>query len=335
MKRMVEDRSRGPEHLRTLYAPIQPELDQVEAILQEAFSSTDPFVDRLARHSFRLGGKRLRPALVLLSGHVCGEIRPEHITLAAVMEMVHTATLLHDDVLDEATLRRHLDTVNARWNNEASILLGDYVLAGALEKVGALNSPFACEAIGHAAKVVCEGELRQVQWRGRFDLSEDAYLQIIADKTAALTACCCRLGSHYGGAGRELVDRLAQFGQFLGIAFQIADDLLDLVGDEATAGKSLGTDLVKQKATLPLIRLLGQLQQNPQREEVLTILTRDDNHRNEALWPWLQQSDAIAYARDQALEYARRAARQLDALAASPYLESMRALTEFSVDRRA
>jgi octaprenyl-diphosphate synthase len=177
--------------------------------------------------------------------------------------------------------------------------------------------------------------LRQVQWRGRFDLSEDAYLEIIADKTAALTACCCRLGSYYGGAGRDLVDRLAQFGQFLGIAFQIADDLLDLVGDEAIAGKSLGTDLVKQKATLPLIRLLGQLQQNPQREELLTILTRDDNHRNEALRPWLQQSDAIAYARDQALEYARRAARQLDAMPASPYLESMRALTEFSVDRRA
>ena len=124
MKRLVEDRSRGPEHLRTLYAPIQPELDQVEATLREVFSSTDPFVDRLARHSFRLGGKRLRPALVLLSGHVCGEIRSEHVTLAAVMEMVHTATLLHDDVLDEATLRRHLDTVNARWNNEASILLG-------------------------------------------------------------------------------------------------------------------------------------------------------------------------------------------------------------------
>ena len=155
--------------------------------------------------------------------------------------------------------------------------------------------------------MVCEGELRQVQWRGRFDLSEDDYLKIIADKTAALTACCCRLGSHYAGAARDLVERLAQFGQLLGIAFQIADDLLDLVGDEATAGKSLGTDLVKQKATLPLIRLLGQLQQGQQRQEVLAILARDDNHRNEALWPWFQRSDAIAYARDQAMEYARRA----------------------------
>jgi octaprenyl-diphosphate synthase len=335
MKQLVEDRSRTPEHLRMLYAPIQSELEQVETILREVFSSSDPFVDRLARHSFRLGGKRLRPALLLLSGHLCGTVRPEHVPLAAVMEMVHTASLLHDDVLDEATLRRHLDTVNARWNNEASILLGDYVLARAMETVGALNSPFACEAIGHAAKVVCEGELRQVQWRGRFDLTEEAYLEIIADKTAALTACCCHLGSHYAGADRDLAVRLERFGHFLGIAFQIADDLLDLLGDEATAGKSLGTDLVKQKATLPLIRLLGQVQPNQRREELLAILTRNDNHRNEALRPWFQHSDAIAYARDQALEFARRAAQQLDDLPQSPYRDAMRALTEFSVDRRA
>jgi octaprenyl-diphosphate synthase len=334
MTRLVEDQSSAANYLRTLYAPIQDELDQADAMLREDFSSSDAFVDRLARHGFRLGGKRLRPALVLLTARLCGPIVREHLTLAAVMEMIHTATLLHDDVLDEATLRRHIDTVNARWSNEASILLGDYMLARAIEKVGTLDSPFACEAIGRAAKTVCEGELRQVQWRGKFDLDEATYLEIIADKTAALTACCCRLGAHYAAAHGELEDRMARFGQLLGIAFQIADDLLDLMGDEATAGKSLGTDLAKQKATLPLIRLLGQVQDAAKRGELLAILTRSDNHRGSALGAWFQESDAIAYAQDKAVQYARWASALLDDLPASPARDSLQALTEFAVQRR-
>lgn len=320
--------------LDRLYAPIRSELEQVEELLQKEFSSQDAVVDRLARHSFRLGGKRLRPALVLLTAKVCGEVRPAHVVLAAVMEMVHAATLLHDDVLDEATIRRHQDTVNARWNNESSILLGDFLLARSIERVAELDSPYALRVIGPAARMVCEGELRQVHWRGKFDLSEAQYLEVIADKTAALTACCCRLGAYYAGADPEACDRFARFGQLLGIAFQIADDLLDVLGDEATTGKSLGTDLEKQKPTLPLIRLLGQASQQ-QRQEILAILTRSDNHRVEALRPWLREYDAIAYARSKALDFARRAAAELECANPSATRQMLAALADFVVSRHA
>jgi octaprenyl-diphosphate synthase len=297
------------------------------------FQSDDRFVDRLARHGLRLGGKRLRPALVLLSGKACGEIQRHHIDLATVLELIHTATLLHDDVLDEATLRRHLDTVNARWDNEASILLGDFLLSRAIERAAAIGNCYAVGDIATAARIVCEGELRQVRWRGDFDLAEEEYLQIIADKTAALTACACRLGAHFAGADAELCARFGRFGQSLGVAFQIVDDLLDVVGDEATVGKSLGTDLVKQKATLPLIRLLGQASATD-RQEMLAVLNRPGEQRGERMRNWYRDSDAIAYCYDKAIDYTRRAGRELEGLTSSTALDMLQALAEFVVDRR-
>jgi octaprenyl-diphosphate synthase len=333
MKAVERTRPKGTENLRSLYAPISDEIERVEATLQAEFTSQDPLVDQMARHGFRLGGKRLRPALVLLTAKGCGNVAEEHYSIAAVMEMIHTASLLHDDVLDEATLRRHEDTVNARWNNEASILLGDYLLARAIVRMGKLNSPMAFQVIGEAARILCEGELRQVAWRGNFELSEHEYLNIIADKTAELTACCCRLGAHHAGADSRTSETLARYGRFLGIAFQIADDILDVQGDEQVTGKSLGTDLVKQKATLPLIRLLGQAT-GSDRKELLEILTRADNHRREALQSWYHRTDAIAYARHKAAEYAERAIGELSCLPASDACEALKSVATFSVARR-
>ncbi|MHC4179247.1 MAG: polyprenyl synthetase family protein [Planctomycetota bacterium] len=333
MERVAEYRARVPEGLRLMYAPVRDELEQVEQILRDELRSDHPFVDRLARHGFRLGGKRLRPALVLLSAKACGTVKPEHLSLAAAVEMIHTATLIHDDVLDEATLRRHLETVNARWDNEASILLGDYLFTRSIRMASTLDDPFACRAIGQAAQTMCEGELRQIESRGNYDLSEKEYLEIIANKTAALTACCCRLGSHYAGASAAVCRTLTRFGRYLGVAFQIADDLLDVLGDEATAGKSLGTDLVKQKATLPLIRLLSRAS-GQDRAELLEILSRSGNHRREALRPWFERSDAISYARDGALRYARLAADELDRFPATEVRDVLRRLTEFVVTRK-
>lgn len=322
--------------LHAMYAPVRAELDEVEQILRKELSSNYPLVDRLVKHGFRLGGKRMRPALVLLSARACGGLSPDHVLLAAAVEMIHTATLIHDDVLDEAALRRHLDTVNARWDNEASILLGDYLFARALCMASTLDSTFACRAIGEATKVMCEGELRQVVGRGHFELSEEDYLDIITDKTAALCACCCRLGAHHAGAEDQRRDAFTRFGRYLGVAFQITDDLLDVLGDEAATGKSLGTDLAKQKPTLPLIRLLDGL--NPkQRTEVLAILSCEDDHRREALRPWLARTDAIDYARRKAAAYIRRAIDELDKLDGidlTPSLDSLRQLANFVVTRR-
>jgi octaprenyl-diphosphate synthase len=333
MKSAAEDRAQAPAALVELYAPVQQELRQVEELIGKELCSEYPFVDRLVKYGVRLGGKRLRPALVLLSAQACGRLRPEHLVLAAAVEMIHTATLVHDDVLDEATLRRHLDTVNSRWNNETSVLLGDYLLSRSLCLASSVDGTFACRAIGQASRTMCEGELRQIASRGNYELSEEEYLSIISGKTAALTACCCRLGAHYAEAAPDLEAALVQYGLELGIAFQIADDLLDVLGDEATAGKSLGTDLVKQKSTLPLIRVLQQAS-HAERAEVVLLLSRSDNHRRDALRPWLARFDAVAYAQDKAQVHARRAAQELAVLPAGPARDAMHELTHFVVARQ-
>ena len=321
-----------PERMSELYLPIREEIEQVEDILRDELRSDHPFVDRLVQHGFRLGGKRLRPALLLLSGRACGEITREHIVLSAVMEMIHTASLIHDDVLDDAILRRHLRTVNAQWDNEASVLLGDYLFARSMCLASALESKFASRAIAEATGLMCEGELRQVGSRGDFELGEEDYVRIISGKTAAMYACCCRLGAHHSGAEPEMREALSRFGMQFGVAFQITDDVLDLRGTEAVAGKSLGTDLNKQKPTLPVIRLLSQLDRQD-RADVVAILSRSDDHRAEALRPWLQRYDAIAYAQQAAVHYVRLAREELDQIPYTPARETLKELAEFVVLR--
>jgi octaprenyl-diphosphate synthase len=320
--------------LPDLYAPVRAELNEVEQVLRRELRSEHPFVDGLIQYGFRLGGKRLRPALVLLSARACGSLRPEHMTLAATVEIIHTATLIHDDVLDEATTRRHLDTVNVRWDNETSVLLGDYLYARSLTLASSLGDAFACQAIGEASGAMCEGELRQVASRRDYGLSEAQYFEIITGKTAALTACCCRLGAHYAGAQPPVGEALTRYGLQLGIAFQIADDLLDVLGDEATVGKSLGTDLLKQKSTLPLIRLLGQLAP-AERAGLIDQLSGSGNHHGDLLRAWWDRTDAIAYCRETARQYAGRACDELAVVEPGEAREALCRLADFAVDRQA
>src|SRR5436189_1071363 len=281
-----------PQLLQTLYAPIAAELADVEALLKAELCSDYPFVDELVRYGCLLGGKRLRPALLLLTAKaVGGRATRDHITLAAVVEMIHTATLVHDDVLDEAQIRRHLATVNARWDNEASVLLGDFLFTHAFYLASTLDSVVGCRLIGRATNIVCEGELRQKGSRGNFDLSEVEYLEIVEAKTAELTAVSCRLGALIAGADERVIDQMDGFGRDLGIAFQIADDLLDVLGEERTTGKSLGTDFEKQKPTLPVIRAL-ELATPADREELLELLTGEER-RPHLVAPFLERYDAL------------------------------------------
>jgi octaprenyl-diphosphate synthase len=333
MDRAGKARVTVPENLRALYAPVARKLDDVEDLLRRELSSDNPLLDRLVKHGFRLGGKRLRPALVLLSAEAAGGIRPEHLTLAAMAELIHTATLVHDDVLDEATIRRHLDTINARWDNEASVLLGDYLFARAMCLASSLDDVFACRVVSESARNMCEGELRQIESRGDYGLTESDYLQIIAGKTAALTACCCQLGAHYAGAEPAVCDLLTRYGHDLGIAFQIADDVLDLSGNEAVVGKSLGTDLLKQKATLPLIHLFDSVSAED-RVELMSVLSSSGNHHRDALQPWFDRYDAISYAQEKAQWFTQRAGGELASLPATPACDSLRGLTDFVVTRQ-
>lgn len=320
------------ETLTALYAPIGVELAEVERTLRQEMRSEFPFVDELVRYGNLLGGKRLRPALLLLSAKALGKVLPEHITLGAVVEMIHTATLVHDDVIDEADTRRHLATVNARWDNQSSVLLGDFLFTHAFYLSSTLDTVFACRTIGRATNVVCEGELRQKGNRGNFELGEEEYTSIIEGKTAELTACSCLLGAHYAGANEEVALRFSNYGRHLGIAFQIADDLLDVLGNEAITGKSLGTDLDQQKPTLPLIRLLQQVSAE-ERETVLSIMQAEGIDRRESLSPWLTRCDAIEYTRQRAQWHAGLARQQLDGLPSSPALQVLRRLTDFVVLR--
>ncbi len=333
MEQTVLDRKKTPDTLRKLYIPIATELDEVENLLLGELRSDHPFVDQLVKHGFRLGGKRLRPALLLLTGKACGGLQQEHFLLAAVAELIHTATLIHDDVLDEATIRRHLATVNARWDNEASVLLGDYLFARSICLASTLDDLYATKTLSDTAKLMCEGELLQIGNRGNYELSEEQYLSIIGRKTAELIACCCRLGAYYAQANTETLEALGRYGYNLGVAFQIADDVLDLMGDQNTVGKSLGTDLLKQKATLPLIRLLHQTPAD-ERPSLITALSASDNHRLEMLRTWIDRSDAISYARNRALAFTQLAAEELRTLPPSPALDCLQGMTEFVINRQ-
>jgi octaprenyl-diphosphate synthase len=316
---------------RDLFAPIASDLEEVEAILTRTLSSTRPCVARLAAHLEHYRGKRLRPALLLVTARACGQVTPAHYTLGAVVEMIHTATLVHDDVLDAATVRRHVATVNADWGNQTSILLGDYLFTHAFHLASTVDVR-ACTLIGEATNRVCEGELQQGTERGNLYLNEDEYLDIIDGKTAELTACCCRLGALYSAAAPNVVESLARYGRDLGVAFQIADDLLDLLGDERQTGKSLGTDVEQQKLTLPLIRLLERAPADwmPRLEQ---ILRSSENHKREVLRPYLVESGALGYAKRRAEEFAARARAELACLPPSECRTILECLTERVVHR--
>jgi octaprenyl-diphosphate synthase len=320
--------------LAVIYAPIAAELDEAERIFAAELGSRFAFVQQLVDHSAEFRGKRLRPTLLLLSGQACGSLAPAHPVLAAVVEMIHTATLVHDDILDEALIRRHAATVNAEWGNEAAVLLGDYLFTHAFHLAASLESTRACRWIGRATNLVCEGEMQQVHNRGNFDLDEDAYFAIIRGKTAELTAVACRLGAAYAGAGDATVQALENYGRDLGVAFQIADDVLDIWGDERSTGKSLGTDLEKQKLTLPLIRLLVTAPPETA-ERVRTILAEARPESRRELRGDLEQSGALDYAWDRARQSAADALAQLDVLHESHAKSVLRSLCHYVVRRTA
>jgi octaprenyl-diphosphate synthase len=313
------------------YGPIAQDMEAVERVLSATLSNPRPAVAQLIEHLQHFQGKRLRPALLLLTAQACGGITPAHHTLAAVVEIIHTATLVHDDVLDTAAVRRHVQTINAGWGNRTSILLGDYLFTHAFHLAASVDAR-ACRLIGEATNRVCEGELEQNTERGNVELSEASYLDIIDGKTAELTSCCCRLGALYANVPVETVEGMARYGRWLGVAFQVVDDLLDLVGEEKTTGKSLGTDLEQQKLTLPIIRLLERAEPEP-RSRLMQILASPGNHKREQLRPFLAQSDALSYARDRANDFANKSRAELACLPHSPSRQVLASLTERVVHR--
>ena len=301
---------------------IGDELRAVDRVFAEELASELACVNVLVRHVSRFRGKMLRPLLLLLSGRACGRLTDAHVTLAAVVEMVHMATLVHDDVLDEAELRRKGATINHLRGNEAAVMLGDYLISHSYHLCSSLGSQAASRLIARTTNRVCEGELLQIDNRNNLDLSEETYLEIITRKTASLCATCCLLGAKFAGAPEARVGELELYGLSLGIAFQIQDDILDLVGEEMTVGKTLGSDIGKGKMTLPMIHFLRTAPQE-HRALLRSLLQSNDADKAERIRNLILPSPSLGYARDRARAYVGQAR---DALLGLPDTEARRVL---------
>jgi len=318
------------------YRLIASELTAMEALMRQILSNADPFIEEVVRYSLQIGGKRLRPALVFLAGRTVGNVTEQHIQAAAALEFVHTATLIHDDILDGATLRRHLATFNVRWNAQIAVLAGDLLLTKALELITQTGEIEGLRALIEASKQTCEGELRQIGAMGRFDMSVGEYVEIIAGKTAPLLACSAKLGALYAWAPPVVMEHFHVFGQRLGLAFQIIDDVLDLVGETDTAGKTLRTDLIHRKPTLPLILYLQEATME-ERKETLVHIRRDDFDEKSADWVVgrLCESGAIDAARRTAQQLIDEALESLDEIEGDAEAkEALVQLTRFVVSRK-
>ena len=307
------------------------ELIQVEATLSDVLRSDYPAVNELAGRAASLGGKRLRPCLALLSAMATGRCSEDSIRVAVTVELVHAASLVHDDVLDNATLRRHQPTIHAQVGAHSSIVLGDFLFTRAYGLAARCRSTLAARGIASAASQLCEGELRQHGSVGNWNLSESDYFDILRQKTGELCAVSCRLGAWSGGSDAAAARALSGFGRKLGVAFQVVDDWLDVWGTEQV-GKTLGTDLLQRKPTLPTIRLL-QLSTGSARATLLNML--ESGSATEELLQRLNASDASAHTLRRAGRLIESAIEDLKSVPASPARDCLESIAHLCVKRAA
>ena len=323
--------------LSDLLAPVAGELARVEELFRETCESHHPLVREMVHHSQRFSGKRLRPALVVLAGRAAGEWDDEIVPVAVVVEMIHTATLVHDDVLDEALLRRQVSSCNALFGNEGAVLLGDFLFARAFALSASLRNRLASRYLAEITSVVCQGEILQNRERGNLDLTEERYFEIIGKKTAVLYAASGEVGARYAHAPDEVVRALQAFGQGLGLAFQIVDDVLDVDGDEEEAGKSLGTDFAKGKMTLPVLHALRTAGAED-RADLRALLSdpaaaSDRGARNRAR-AILRRAGSVAFALERAEGLLAEAREHLDRVPSSPARDALSGLADYVLLRR-
>lgn len=325
-----------PDELKSLEDIIASGFGAVERIFAEQLVSDLEPVDQMCEHVERYRGKMLRPMLVLLCGAAANPdlvkllesgssdqiMTNAHTVSGAVCEMVHMATLVHDDVLDEAEIRRRGKTINALKGNETSVILGDYLIASAYELCSTLDSPIPSRIVGKASAVMCSGELLQLHNRNNFDLDQATYFEILKRKTAALIGAACELGAlstlGFDQQAHPTVQALLGFGTDLGIAFQIQDDVLDLTGTEATVGKSVGKDLEKGKLTYPLIHHLSNTDSKARSLELITAISHSDESGLPELLKLVEQSGSIRATQKMALSYVDSAKARLNSIPDGP-----------------
>ena len=308
--------------IKQILALIQPQLDAVEAAIVRQSEFFDPAVQGYVAYAVQTNGKRLRPAMALLAGFATGRCGEAQQNLATIIELIHLATLIHDDVLDGAEIRRDQPTANARWGNSLSVLLGDCLFAHALDLSTHFDDAEVSRRIARAASAVCTGEILQTQRRFDLNLSLPDYYRIIEMKTAALFGAAAELGARLNDVPPEVSEALRIYGLKVGTAYQVYDDLLDIAGDEAKAGKTLGTDLQKGKLTLPILDLLGKCE-NGQREKLTQIILHGDADDLAGLRGTARDAGSMTAAAEAGVALIEEGVGQLAILPESPYRDAL------------
>lgn len=313
---------------------VAEELEAVNALIIDQLESNIGLVENIGHYIVEAGGKRLRPILVLLAGGCCGNIGERHLKLAAAVEFIHTATLLHDDVVDLSTLRRGRPTANAEWGNAPSVLVGDFLYTRAFQLLVSIGNLRLMELMADTTNTIAEGEVLQLTKAGNPDTSESDYLEVIKSKTAVLFAAAMAGGAILSEASDDTVDRLYAYGLNLGNAFQIVDDVLDYEGDPQEMGKNVGDDLSEGKPTLPLIYTAanGTAQQQ---QLVRTAIAEKSASQLEAIIAAASACGAIDYTRETAAQFSELAQTSIDPLPDSTYKQAAAELCRSALGRRA
>jgi len=307
--------------VKDVTALVQEELAEVNRCVEEALLPDRPELRALLGHVSGFRGKQLRPALNLLVAKALGGLCSHHIKVGAILEMIHTATLVHDDILDGALIRRKLASLHSVYGHEVSVLVGDYIYARAFQMSVDLPDPRCSRLLSEVTRVICQGEVTQMLHRFDLGFGEEQYFQVIYEKTAILYGAAAELGAYYAGANENRVKEFRAFGDALGMAFQIIDDILDVAGEEDVVGKSLGTDLNKGKLTLPLIHLYGSLNTQARRE--FEDMFRDGSRegRQAMIMDRFDLQPGIDYAQAKADFYLERALEVLSKVSGESAIE--------------
>ncbi|OAI56209.1 farnesyltranstransferase [Verrucomicrobiaceae bacterium SCGC AG-212-N21] len=307
---------------------VKPEIDRVEKLLFEQARAFDPSVEGYIAYVSQTSGKRIRPALAVLAGGATGGVTEDHRRLSVILELIHIASLVHDDIMDGATIRREMPTAAAKWGNALSVLLGDSLFAYALELATEFEEAAISRRIARASRDVACGEILQTQRRYDFNLSLEDYFRIIEMKTAALFAAATELGTQLNGQGEALIAAMRRYGMKLGTAYQIYDDCIDLVGDEKAIGKTLGTDLAKGKLTLPMLYLLRDANEQ-QRSKLHRMVLKGEPMDTTILAGIADYAGAIERAVRTARKMLEEARADLVGLNATPHSEALHTITNY------
>ena len=319
--------------LADIQSPVQEHIGIFESRFRNSMKSRVPLLDKITHYIIKRKGKQMRPLFVFLSGGVCGSISETSYRAASLIELLHTATLVHDDVVDDSNLRRGFFSINALWKNKIAVLIGDYLLSKGL-LLSLENDDFVLlKIVSNAVKEMSEGELLQIEKARKLDIREEIYFEIISKKTASLIASCCACGASAAGADEATIEKMRLFGEYTGIAFQIKDDLFDYESGNKT-GKPNGIDIKDQKMTLPLIYLLNNSGFTDKRWIVNTVKNHgSDKERVAELIRKVVSSGGIDYTRQKMMEYRQKALDLLNEFPESTYRTSLAQLVVFTTDR--